>query len=87
MRKNIEQNDLSHFQCINCGQEFAITKEEHLFYANKMWTMPKRCKKCRDIRRKNLAEEGKILVERRIVQQLNEVTTTSPFVIIKIKTK
>ena len=85
MRKNIEQNDFSYFQCINCGQAFAITKEEQLFYANKMWPMPKRCKKCRDIRRKKLAEEEKEHGERRRVQQLNDVTATSPFRIIKDK--
>ncbi|MHC1718103.1 MAG: bacteriophage abortive infection AbiH family protein [Acidaminococcaceae bacterium] len=85
MRKNIEQNDLSYFQCINCGQEFAITKEEELFYSNKMWPMPKRCKKCRDIRREKLTEEEKEHGERRRVQQLNEVMATSPFIIIKGK--
>lgn len=85
MRKNIEQNNFSYFQCINCGQEFAITKEEELFYANKMWPMPKRCKECRDIRRKKLTEEEKERGERRRVQQLNEVMATSPFTIIKNK--
>ncbi|MHC1714429.1 MAG: AbiH family protein [Acidaminococcaceae bacterium] len=85
MRKNIGKNDFSYFQCINCGQEFAITKEEELFYANKMWPRPKRCKKCRDIRRKKLAEEEKKRGELRRVQQLNDVTATSPFTIIKNK--
>lgn len=85
MVKEIEQNNFSYFKCVNCGQEFVITKDEELFYKNKMWPMPKRCKKCRKIKKKKHAEEEKKRSELRSAQQLREVMAISNFTIIKNK--
>lgn len=34
-----------------CGQEFTVTEGEQQFYASKDYTLPKRCKACRQARK------------------------------------
>lgn len=37
--------------CIDCGKEFEFTEGEETFYQQKGLVPPKRCKKCRQIKR------------------------------------
>ena len=38
--------------CVDCPNEFAITVGEQNFFKNKGFELPKRCKPCRDKKRK-----------------------------------
>ena len=44
--------------CQDCGQEFIFTEGEQKFYAEKNLITPKRCKACRDARKKLLIQGG-----------------------------
>lgn len=35
-------------QCMDCGQSFAFSEGERQFYAERGFTLPKRCKACRE---------------------------------------
>ena len=37
--------------CIDCGEEFTFTVGEQQFFAERAFSVPKRCKPCRDARR------------------------------------
>ena len=39
--------------CKNCRQDFLLTIKESEWFLNKGFTFPKRCKECREVRRKN----------------------------------
>lgn len=44
--------------CVDCGNTFIFTKGERYFYTSKGLTIPpKRCKACRNRRRKSLVPE------------------------------
>ena len=43
--------------CGDCGREFDWSEQEQEFYAGKGFTAPKRCKSCRDRRKKRRAEQ------------------------------
>ena len=58
-------------KCIECGAEF-FTKGEQNFYNSKGLIMPKRCKACRDIKKKGY-EQG------RKEKELEEILLTLPF--------
>lgn len=34
--------------CVDCGQEFTIPPYQQMFYTNRGWELPKRCKACRE---------------------------------------
>lgn len=38
-------------QCVDCGESFPFTTGERQFYAERGFTLPKRCKSCRDVAR------------------------------------
>ena len=38
-------------KCKDCGEEFTITANELKWYEEKGFTAPKRCKKCRNVRK------------------------------------
>lgn len=40
-------------QCVDCGQTFTITAGEQRFFLEKGLALPKRCKPCREKRRKD----------------------------------
>lgn len=40
--------------CKECGDVFEITPEEEVWYKSKGFELPKRCKSCRDLRRRNI---------------------------------
>jgi len=40
--------------CVDCGATFTFTNSEQLFYWSKGLSEPKRCKKCRMIRRRSI---------------------------------
>ena len=48
--------------CVDCGQEFTIPPYQQMFYTNRGWELPKRCKACREKkkqeRQKKEAEEA-----------------------------
>lgn len=39
--------------CKDCGETFTITAGEQEFYENRDLALPKRCRKCRRLRKKN----------------------------------
>lgn len=41
----------------DCGDEFIFTEQEQTFYASKSLSEPRRCKPCRDRRKKAKAKE------------------------------
>jgi ribosomal protein L36 len=53
MNGDIEQT------CSDCGKAFTITEGEQEFYQSKDFPLPKRCKPCRMIRRKNIIKVSK----------------------------
>lgn len=49
--------------CKECGEEFVFTAGEQEFYAKKdLHNEPKKCKKCREARKKETQEERKLFV-------------------------
>lgn len=38
--------------CVDCKKEFFLTDRDLEFYKEKGWALPKRCKSCRDKRKK-----------------------------------
>ena len=47
--------------CKDCGVTFDIVPEEQVWYAERGWELPKRCKSCRKANKekKNRKKEGK----------------------------
>jgi hypothetical protein len=45
-------------ECVDCGEEFSLSPGERRFFEEKGWTLPKRCKKCRDRRREEKERGG-----------------------------
>ncbi len=45
-------------ECIDCGDKFWWTEKEQQFYAEKGFSQPKRCVKCRAIK-KQAAQRGR----------------------------
>jgi len=39
--------------CADCGNEFVFTEGEQEYYQERGFTEPKRCKACRDLRKRN----------------------------------
>lgn len=44
-------------KCKDCGAEFEISPGEQRFYAEREWDLPKRCKDCREKRKKEKSNE------------------------------
>lgn len=44
-------------ECIDCGEQFTISVSEQLFMNEKGFSLPKRCKKCREYKR----EKSKVI--------------------------
>lgn len=38
-------------KCYDCGADFVITESEQAFFKSKDFSLPKRCKSCRDKRK------------------------------------
>lgn len=45
-------------KCKECGTEFEISESEQAFYTKKSLQLPKRCKPCRELRKKEAQSEG-----------------------------
>ncbi len=45
--------------CIDCNEEFTLVMGEQRFYADKGYELPKRCDKCRAIKKKKNEERSK----------------------------
>lgn len=43
--------------CADCGGEFAFTERDQAFYAERGFEPPKRCKECREKRKRNKERE------------------------------
>lgn len=41
-------------KCLECGNEFEINEQEQEWYKDKGYTLPKRCKSCRHLRRERI---------------------------------
>ena len=41
-------------KCLECGNEFEINEQEQAWYKDKGYTLPKRCKSCRHLRRERI---------------------------------
>lgn len=41
-------------KCLECGNEFEINEQEQAWYKDKGYTLPKRCKFCRHLRRERI---------------------------------
>ena len=46
-------------ECMDCGYKFTLTAEEQAWYAEKGFSIPKRCHKCRKSRRAEKKNGGK----------------------------
>ena len=57
--------------CRQCGKEFVFTKSEQVFYEQKGWSLPKRCKECRLSRR----EESRYIICFQCGNELDNTTT------------
>ncbi len=44
-------------QCVDCGEDFIFNSGEQKFYHSKSLSQPKRCKPCRDKRRRLLVPD------------------------------
>ena len=44
--------------CHDCNQEWIYTAEEQEYIANKQYNDPKRCKACRQVRKRQSEERG-----------------------------
>lgn len=62
--------------CIDCGQEFVIPPNQQIFYEDRGWELPKRCKACRERkkqeRQKKEAEEA--------ARQFEKELSDSPYI-------
>lgn len=41
-------------KCVECGEFFDIPDKEQEWYKNKGYVLPRRCKSCRDLRRRKI---------------------------------
>ncbi len=48
MANNLPELNTITITCIDCGEEFTMSPAEQKFYLEKGYTLPKRCKSCRD---------------------------------------
>ena len=66
--------------CVDCGQEFTIPPYQQMFYTNRGWGLPKRCKACREKkkqeRQKKEAEEA--------TRQFEKELSDSPYAIREV---
>ena len=54
---NIHEDD-KEIDCVECGRPFVFNKAEQDFYEEKHFVTPKRCRVCRDARKKRYADRG-----------------------------
>jgi len=52
-----EQKDIT-IMCADCQEEFVFTIGEQKFYEEKDFTPPKRCQRCRAVRKTQQAEDS-----------------------------
>ena len=66
--------------CVDCGQEFAVSPNQQMFYKSRGWELPKRCKLCRELKKlewqKKEAEEA--------AKKFEAELETSKYTVIKI---
>jgi hypothetical protein len=43
--------------CVACGAEFVFSVGEQVYYQSKLLSVPRRCKKCRDDRKRSLVPD------------------------------
>ena len=55
-RRRDQAADLT-LQCIDCLKTFTFTAGEQAYYASKSLTQPKRCAKCREVRRRSIVPD------------------------------
>jgi len=57
MKKPTEQAIDLALQCVDCLKTFTFTAGEQAYYASKSLTQPKRCPKCREVRRQSIVPD------------------------------
>ena len=55
-------------ECVDCGQAFVIAPEEQVFFHNKGFELPKRCKECRIKRRQARQQQEEIKVKQKLAE-------------------
>jgi DNA replicative helicase MCM subunit Mcm2 (Cdc46/Mcm family) len=45
-------------KCKDCGADFLFTERDQKFFSEQGWTPPKRCKGCREEKKRRQAEGG-----------------------------
>jgi hypothetical protein len=51
-------------RCCDCGESFVFTAGEQTYYASKGLSEPKRCKACRELRKRTLIPDPEVGNER-----------------------
>lgn len=51
-------NDIT-IECKDCGEKFTVSAKEQEWYQNKGFELPKRCPKCREVKRGKYHGKGK----------------------------
>jgi DNA replicative helicase MCM subunit Mcm2 (Cdc46/Mcm family) len=59
-------------KCQDCGAEFVFTAREQEFYEQNNFSEPKRCKACRDARKRSNGNSGKFNSSRNVNKSENE---------------
>ena len=49
--------------CFDCGQSFVFTAGEQAFFQSKSLSEPKRCRPCRELRKRTLIPDPEVLYE------------------------
>jgi hypothetical protein len=58
--------------CIDCGNSFVFTAEEQKYFFSKGLSEPKRCKPCRELRKRTLVRDTEM--QRRFINECLQIT-------------
>ncbi len=53
VRKQSVEYENRYLTCVGCGKIILFSPRDQIFFAEKGWNKPKRCKSCRELRRKS----------------------------------
>lgn len=73
MRDAITEFNITLMKCKECGKYFELTWMEKMFFEQKGLSIPKRCKPCRDKRKKAGGENGNAKKSNEIAHRRSEV--------------
>lgn len=58
--------------CVDCGQEFTIPPYQQMFYTNRGWELPKRCKACREKKKQECQKKEAEEATRQFEKELSD---------------